>query len=516
MFAAKSERDISIFIIAIVAILFFHGINLDGLPVGLYSDESSIGINAAAIAKNGTDEHGNSFPIYFKAFGEYKNPIYIYMCGLLFKVFGVSTEALRATSCIFFVLGFIPCLMLVRNLFPNNRSVLFFTALNFGFLPVLFVLSRISFEVISQFSFTAWILYVTWQIIEHSNNDKKRQLTALALGLLIGLSVYSYSTARLLSALYCVSLAIIFCNRRDFWLLPTIALGCLIALIPYGYFAFENSAGLTTRFKELSFIDDDISALAKLSHFASNYIQYFSLEFLLLKGDENLRHAIGYAGEIFFTTLLLAIIGIYSFFKTQDRQNIFLRLLLINLAFAPVAAALTNGSAHALRGMLGPVYLAYLACFGFHFLLQSTSKFSLRMSKGLLCILSIEAACFLFAYFVVYPGRSLKATEDYDSLSRLQEAVHRAPDKIYFTGASYANLRFFLEFIDNPKNIPFEIKGDEVTPKPNECVVYHDYNKIEERLGTPTYEKQSVYKANWLQKMIGIEDVPHGVRLRCY
>jgi hypothetical protein len=500
----------------IFAMLFFHTVNLDGLPVGIYSDESSIGINAASIAVNGTDEHGNSFPIYFKAFGEYKNPLYIYVCGLLFKVFGVSSQVLRATSFLFFALGLLPCLLLIRKIFPNNRVVLLFAALNFGFLPVLFVLSRISFEVISQFTLTAWMLFFTWQIIERPVNDKTRYLQALILGFLVGLSVYSYSTARLLSALYCVSLAIVFCNRRDFWVLPVIALSCLVALIAYGYFAIENSAALTTRFKELSFIDDDISVLEKSIRFVGNYCKYFSLNFLVLKGDENLRHAIGYAGEVFFSTFILAAIGIFSFSKINYAQRIFLRLLLINLAVAPVAAALTNGSAHALRGLLGPVYMAYIACFGFYFLKQRMPGISAGLTRGILCVITAEVVCFLFAYFVIYPGRSLQATEDFDSFSRLQEAVHRAPDKIYFVGAAYANLRFFIETIDNPHSIPFEIKGGEVEPKSNECVVYHDYNEIEERLGTPVYEKTSVYKANWLQKMLGVDDVPHGVRLRCY
>ena len=49
-----------------------------GRRPGLYVDEASIGYNAWTIAHFGVDEHGIHFPLFFEAFGEYKNPIYVY------------------------------------------------------------------------------------------------------------------------------------------------------------------------------------------------------------------------------------------------------------------------------------------------------------------------------------------------------------------------------------------------------------------------------------------------------
>lgn len=86
-------------------ILFLHVFRIDSLPMGLYLDETSIGINAAAIAQTVADEHGVRWPTYFKAFGENKNPIYVYAAALLFKLFGVSELNLRLTSAIFFLLS---------------------------------------------------------------------------------------------------------------------------------------------------------------------------------------------------------------------------------------------------------------------------------------------------------------------------------------------------------------------------------------------------------------------------
>jgi|GEM_PF-2597271 len=62
-----------------IVILFFHLLALSSIPRGFYCDEFSIGYNAFLIAKTGHDEHGNFFPIFFKSFGEFKNPLFIYL-----------------------------------------------------------------------------------------------------------------------------------------------------------------------------------------------------------------------------------------------------------------------------------------------------------------------------------------------------------------------------------------------------------------------------------------------------
>ena len=49
----------------------------------------------------GRDEHGELFPIYFKAFGEYKNPVFIYACVPVIGLFGPEVFAVRLTSVLF-------------------------------------------------------------------------------------------------------------------------------------------------------------------------------------------------------------------------------------------------------------------------------------------------------------------------------------------------------------------------------------------------------------------------------
>ena len=49
-------------------------VDLSASPPGLYVDEASIGYNAWTMARFGVDEHGIHVPLFFEAFGEYKNP----------------------------------------------------------------------------------------------------------------------------------------------------------------------------------------------------------------------------------------------------------------------------------------------------------------------------------------------------------------------------------------------------------------------------------------------------------
>ena len=60
-----------------LASLVGHTYRIATLPEGFYVDESSIAYNAHLIAQSGHDEHGVAWPLYFKAFGEYKNLLYI-------------------------------------------------------------------------------------------------------------------------------------------------------------------------------------------------------------------------------------------------------------------------------------------------------------------------------------------------------------------------------------------------------------------------------------------------------
>ena len=60
------------------------------VPPSLNWDEVSHGYNAYSILNTGKDEWGVAFPLIFRAFGDYKLPLYIYLTTLPIALFGLS------------------------------------------------------------------------------------------------------------------------------------------------------------------------------------------------------------------------------------------------------------------------------------------------------------------------------------------------------------------------------------------------------------------------------------------
>ncbi len=72
---------------AAVCVLAFalYAADVPDNPPGFYIDESSIAYNALSVARSGRDEHGEAWPLYFRAFGDYKNPTYVYLLAAVFR-----------------------------------------------------------------------------------------------------------------------------------------------------------------------------------------------------------------------------------------------------------------------------------------------------------------------------------------------------------------------------------------------------------------------------------------------
>src|ERR1043165_10125530 len=114
-------------------------------PPGFYLDECSIGFNALQIARHGVDEHGVAFPLFFEAFGEYKNPVYIYLLAAVFEATGPSNLVARRLSAL---LGWLACVAIGWLAWRTSRSrgvaaAAFLLAI---FTPMIFEMSRLAFE----------------------------------------------------------------------------------------------------------------------------------------------------------------------------------------------------------------------------------------------------------------------------------------------------------------------------------------------------------------------------------
>src|ERR1044071_3888175 len=100
---SRSAQGLFLVLVVLAAGSYYWHVPRD--PPGFSIDESSISYNAYTISQNGCDEYGKSWPLFFRAFGEYKNPTVVYLLAALFRVTGPSILVARLFTASFGVLS---------------------------------------------------------------------------------------------------------------------------------------------------------------------------------------------------------------------------------------------------------------------------------------------------------------------------------------------------------------------------------------------------------------------------
>src|SRR5258705_878263 len=177
---------------------------------GFFVDEASIAYNAHTISQNGVDEYGQTLPLYFRAFGEYKNPVYIYVLAAVFRLTGPSVFAARVLSAVLGLAAAILLALLAARITRRRWTglLIFIVAL---LTPWLFEISRLVFEVSI---FPALLSGFLLLLYEASRRKEWSWRFAAGLGVLLGLLTYTYSIGRLLAPLFALGLAFFITRRR--------------------------------------------------------------------------------------------------------------------------------------------------------------------------------------------------------------------------------------------------------------------------------------------------------------
>ncbi|MBK7450865.1 MAG: hypothetical protein IPJ47_16185 [Anaerolineales bacterium] len=245
---------------------------------------------------------------------------------------------MRLTSFIFFGIALAFTYILTIQIFPNSNPIKIYLLLSFGFLPSFFTVSRIAFEVITQLSWISGFLLLIWNNFHQENASKYENLKAIACGIVLGTSIYTYSTARLLTFSTFFAMWGIYISKNNLRKLVLISSAFLVGLLPFIMFIVRQPGAITSRFSKLTYVNALIPIQEKFSIFIQNYLTYLSPNYLLLHGDSNFRHATGHGGAIYFSVSVLFFAGLAQVaFKEKSRQFYF--FLLINLIFSPIAAS---------------------------------------------------------------------------------------------------------------------------------------------------------------------------------
>lgn len=195
-------------IILVVVVVYFDSVSRNS--PGFFVDEASIAYNAHTISQSGVDEYGQAFPLYFRAFGEYKNPVYIYVLAALFRFTGPSVFVARMLSAVAGLIAAILLGLLARRITRRRWAglIVFIVTL---LTPWLFEISRLVFEVSIFPALLSGFLLLLYDV---SRREEWSWRIAAGLGVLLGVMVYSYSIGRLLAPLFAIGLAFFLTRRR--------------------------------------------------------------------------------------------------------------------------------------------------------------------------------------------------------------------------------------------------------------------------------------------------------------
>lgn len=403
--------------------LWMHQWNMGYVPLGLFSDEASIGLNAATIEQFQTDEFGHPWPIFFEAFGEYKNPIYIYATAGLLHYVPLSDVSLRGVSFLFFAAALTLWAWLLLHAFRSTWLALAGTVM-LALTPWLFTLSRVSFEAIS---FVFLYISLLTAIFFFFDKQKGGFFRGLGVGLIAGIAWYSYTTARLLVPMTLLMSFLVYVGHAKHRTWVSTTLGFITTLIPAIYLYFHDPVVLFGRFTGLSFLyDPTLSNWDILKQFLQNYWSYFSPEFHLWFGDPNLRHHSGYGGMSTMIVYISMYAGILCALcnVSLSKRSQFKNLILLELLIAPVAASLTEPS-HTIRVIHMIVPCIYIALYGVQTFRFHSANVIKILTPVLVFLILFETSGYINHTLRVYPHISVRHFLTFG----LREAIHTIGEK---------------------------------------------------------------------------------------
>ena len=459
-----------VFVLIFVLGLFLRFYNLSTVPNGLQQDESSIGYNAYSILETGRDEYGKYLPASFKAFGEYKLPLSIYLTTVSFAVLGVSEFSLRLPSALFGVLT-VGLMYFLGYLLFNKKSIGLIAMGFFAINPWHIHFSRGAYEV------TPALFFITLGFLLFILFINKNSIILLSSSLAaFALSIYGYNISRTFVPFFLILLFIIFykkiikLKRR---LIIPIVLSALL-LLPFGLTLFTSggydsvkgtliptsavvqASNLETR----SYITDQNPLIAKLFFnkassdvisYSKNVTSYISGDFLFGTGSKHGNHGIGNVGQFYIWEILTIIVGIVFLIRSSNKYKV---IVFGWVAGIILIASLTREAPQATRSFFMVIPFAFLSSYGalniYEKIISWPRKINIVMLFG--CFFSIIFMFFYYfaSYFYKFPIQYAKEyrSEDKELTRQLQE-IDGNYDEIFIdnqAGVLYSSIVFYSKF----------------------------------------------------------------------
>lgn len=434
------KKRVFAFVFIVVTLLGYMA-GLQSNPPAYHADESSIAYNALCIARTGADEWGIRFPFYFRAFGEYKNPVYIYMLAGAYRLVPPSNLVARRLSAL---LGYLAALAIGWIAFRITRTEwigwsAFVAAL---ITPQLFEISRLVFEVAL---FPLAVALFLWAAHIASQRERWSAKLVVALVSSLVLVTLSYSVGRLLALLFALALFIV-ANTRERRIGAAIVFGLYLVfgVLPLVIYNYRLDGALTYRLKTISTIYQyEGHPVHQLDALEQQYVLNTLPLAMALKGDLNPRHHVrGALGSILLGTFLLVAASIVIILRTRRHERWWIFMIAVTL-LTIVPASLTEGRNHTLRLAAYPVALIILTIPALEALAQKNAMRVVAMIAIAMCV--AQASWFFYAFAKNGPQRFPEFDVGFrpllrQMLARPERPIYIAPDVYYVHAYWYGAL----------------------------------------------------------------------------
>ena len=392
------------------------------MPPSLNWDEISHGYNAYSILKTGSDEWGNFLPSIFRAYGDYKLPVYIYLTSISELFFGLTPFAVRLPNILAGIGTVYFTYLLVLRLFKENKQLALLSAFLVAVEPWTFFIGRPAFEAnLASFFFVA----ATYLFLKGVQENK----SSLPSIILYGLTVWTYNSYRIFTPLFLITLHIVYWRelkniiRLQKISVIKILLVATLFFIPM-FYQLINPVG-TARYSKVTIIHEGAlnkinekrgnlqlkysPMLAKIiankitffsSEFIKNYLSYFNPKFLFFEGGTQYQFSVPNKGLLYLINLPFFFYGIYILLKQRNKEGV---LLLTWLLLSPIAGSLTRESPHVLRAVTMlplPMIITALGIFNAIKNLKEENKTIALLIYVFTILLLMES--YLLNYFVKY------------------------------------------------------------------------------------------------------------------
>lgn len=432
-------KKIVLLFLVIITATFLRFYQLDEIPSGLNIDESSMGYNAYSLSVTGKDRYGEAFPILFRSSGSFQAPIYTYLAVIPVKLFDASVFSVRFVSAISGIVIVLTTFLFVflgvnRN-FQQAALAAFFVAIS----PWSVLFTRVGTEAapgLALFSIGALLCILSL----------KRSMFLIPGMAMLGLATHAYYSERLISIFFLAGFIFIF--RKTILSLnyrKTLILGLLlffIILIPH--LMILNTGALTRRLNQVNYWNDQSfnqnsgylksypfgKTVYVVREFSSQYFAYFSPKNLFFEPDPHGERSIPDLSTFYSWMFIPFIFGFITVLKRRSEP--FIKILLLTVLIAPIAAALTTDPFHTIRVLVFLWAITLVITLGLSEIFNKLAKKLFKYSLGLI-LLFISLLSLYISYFVLLNKE--RGVFDY-AYTKVLDKTEEFPDKKFIVDSS--------------------------------------------------------------------------------